>query len=186
MTDSDPAARPVLVLDFGAQYVQLIARRVRERHAFARIVRHDIAAERVRELNPLALILSGGPSSVYEPGAPQCDPATLRARRAGSGDLLRDATGLPGAGGQGRGRARRGSWRAECRVLDSSDPLFQDVPQDTIVWMSHGDQVHDAGDDFVPSGDDRDLPDRGGPASRAADLWAPVSSRGLAHARTAR
>ena len=75
MESTDPAARPVLVLDFGAQYVQLIARRVRERHAFARIVRHDITAERVRELNPLALILSGGPKSVYEPGAPQCDPA---------------------------------------------------------------------------------------------------------------
>src|SRR5450631_865290 len=74
MVDSDPAARPVLVLDFGAQYVQLIARRVREHHAFARIVRHDIKAARVRELNPLALILSGGPSSVYEPGAPRCDP----------------------------------------------------------------------------------------------------------------
>ncbi len=54
--------------------VQLIARRVREQHAFARIVRHDITVERVRELNPLAIILSGGPSSVYEAGAPRCDP----------------------------------------------------------------------------------------------------------------
>src|SRR6185312_11073098 len=68
------ADRPVLVIDFGAQYVQLIARRVRERHAFARIVRHDVSVERVKELNPLALILSGGPSSVYEPNAPRCDP----------------------------------------------------------------------------------------------------------------
>src|ERR1700689_5460913 len=68
------AQRPVLVLDFGSQYVQLIARRVRERHAFARIVRHDITVERARELDSLALILSGGPSSVYEPGAPRCDP----------------------------------------------------------------------------------------------------------------
>src|SRR3954453_15526080 len=75
MEHSDPSARPVLVLDFGAQYFQLIARRVRERHAFARIVRHDITADRVRELDPLALILSGGPESVYEPGAPRCDPA---------------------------------------------------------------------------------------------------------------
>ena len=74
----DPAARPVLVLDFGAQYVQLIARRVRERHAFARIVRHDITPERVLELNPLALILSGGPRSVYEPDAPHCDPQLFR------------------------------------------------------------------------------------------------------------
>src|ERR1700679_4329505 len=78
MTDLDREERPVLVLDFGAQYVQLIARRVREWHAFARIVRHDITAERVRELNPLALILSGGPASVYELGAPQCDPGIFK------------------------------------------------------------------------------------------------------------
>ena len=78
MAANGPASRPVLVLDFGAQYVQLIARRVRERHAFARIVRHDITAERVRQLDPLALILSGGPSSVYEPGAPDCDPAIFQ------------------------------------------------------------------------------------------------------------
>src|ERR1700758_3570120 len=75
MEHPDPVEHPVLVFDFGSQYVQLIARRVRERHAFARIVRHDVLAERVRELDPLALILSGGPSSVYEPGAPRCDPA---------------------------------------------------------------------------------------------------------------
>ena len=69
------ADRPVLIFDFGSQYVQLIARRVREQGAFARIVRHDITADRVRELDPIGLILSGGPSSVYEPGAPKCDPA---------------------------------------------------------------------------------------------------------------
>src|ERR1700721_1541696 len=69
-----PDQRPVLVLDFGSQFVQLIARRVRERHSFARIVRHDISVERVEELNPLAIILSGGPSSVYDAGSPHCDP----------------------------------------------------------------------------------------------------------------
>jgi GMP synthase (glutamine-hydrolysing) len=78
MDRPDPVDRPVLVLDFGSQFVQLIARRVRERHAFAKIVRHDISVERVKELNPLAIILSGGPSSVYEAGAPHCDPALFR------------------------------------------------------------------------------------------------------------
>src|ERR1043165_5512074 len=68
------AAERVLVLDFGAQYVQLIARRVREQHVYCEIVRHDITAERVRELAPRGLILSGGPASVYAEGAPQCDP----------------------------------------------------------------------------------------------------------------
>src|SRR5216110_1864617 len=65
----------VLILDFGAQYGQLIARRVRELNVFCQIVRHDIKAERVAELKPRGLIFSGGPSSVYEPGAPRCDPA---------------------------------------------------------------------------------------------------------------
>ena len=73
------AERPVLVLDFGSQYVQLIARRVRERHAFAKIVRHDITAERARELDPLALIFSGGVPT-RQPGA-----VTARADRAPPG-----------------------------------------------------------------------------------------------------
>ncbi len=60
----------VLVLDFGAQYAQLIARRVREQHVYGEIVRHDITAERVRQLAPKGLILSGGPSSVYAPAHP--------------------------------------------------------------------------------------------------------------------
>src|SRR5437879_12001433 len=68
------AAERVLVLDSGAQYAQLIARRVREQHVYCEIVRHDISASRVRELDPKGIILSGGPASVYADGAPQCDP----------------------------------------------------------------------------------------------------------------
>ena len=65
----------VLVLDFGAQYAQLIARRVREQNVFCQLVRHDLSAARVAELQPKGIILSGGPASVYAPGAPHCDPA---------------------------------------------------------------------------------------------------------------
>src|SRR5438094_6183833 len=70
------AAAPelVLVLDFGSQTAQLIARRVREQHVFCQVVRHDLPAERIRELNPRGLILSGGPASVYETRAPLPDP----------------------------------------------------------------------------------------------------------------
>ncbi len=149
MVDSDPAARPVLVLDFGAQYVQLIARRVRERHAFARIVRHDISADRVRELNPLALILSGGPSSVYEPGAPRCDPAIF-----GLGlPILGICYGLQLAcdvlGGRVDAAPAGEFGRALCHVQDPSEPLFHDVPLETVVWMSHGDQIQHVGFDYV-------------------------------------
>ena len=83
MTSSSPSfARPqgqtaderILVLDFGSQYAQLIARRVREQNVYCEIVRHDISAERLAELSPRGVILSGGPNSVYEDGAPKCDP----------------------------------------------------------------------------------------------------------------
>jgi GMP synthase (glutamine-hydrolysing) len=149
MADSDPAARPVLVLDFGAQYVQLIARRVRERHAFARIVRHDITADRVRELNPLALILSGGPSSVYEPGAPKCDPAIFNLGLPILGICYGMQLACQAMGAKVDASPAREFGRAECQVLDPSEPLLRDVPHETIVWMSHGDQLHDAGRDFL-------------------------------------
>ena len=64
----------VLVVDFGAQYGQLIARRVRDLNVFCQVVRHDLTADRVAELNPKGIILSGGPASVYEPNAPKLDP----------------------------------------------------------------------------------------------------------------
>ncbi len=64
----------VLVLDFGSQYAQLIARRVREQHVYCEIVRHDISVEQIRKHQPRGLILSGGPASVYEGSAPKCDP----------------------------------------------------------------------------------------------------------------
>ncbi|MCP6756235.1 GMP synthase (glutamine-hydrolyzing), partial [Klebsiella pneumoniae] len=72
------ADEKVLILDFGSQYAQLIARRVRQQNVYCEIVRHDLKAERIRELRPVGIILSGGPASVYEPGAPKCDPELFR------------------------------------------------------------------------------------------------------------
>ena len=69
-----PESERILILDFGSQYGQLIARRVREQNVFCQIVRHDISAERIAELKPRGLIFSGGPASVYAPAAPRCDP----------------------------------------------------------------------------------------------------------------
>ena len=68
----------ILVVDFGAQYAQLIARRVREQNVYCQILRHDISAERLAELAPKGIILSGGPASVYEENAPRCDPGLFR------------------------------------------------------------------------------------------------------------
>ena len=112
--------RPVLVFDFGSQYVQLIARRCRERRAFAMVVRHDLSVERVRELDPLAIILSGGPASVYEAAAPRCDPKIFDLGVPVSGPLLRHATRLRGARRQGAARSRR-RVRSDRVPLDRAD-----------------------------------------------------------------
>src|SRR3954470_10728711 len=69
-----PESERVLIFDFGSQYGQLIARRVREQNVFCQIVRHNLTADRVRELKPRGIIFSGGPASVYEKNAPSVDP----------------------------------------------------------------------------------------------------------------
>jgi GMP synthase (glutamine-hydrolysing) len=142
-------AERIVVLDFGSQYAQLIARRVREQHVYCEIVRHDIAASRLRELAPRGIILSGGPSSVYEAGAPRCDPALFALGIPVLGicygmQLACDALG----GHVGRAEAREYG-RAACDVT-TADPIFAGVPVHTEVWMSHGDQVDTVAADFLP------------------------------------
>ena len=79
------------ILDFGSQYAQLIARRVREKGVYSELVRPDISVDELKKLNPKGIILSGGPSSVYEPNAPQVRPEDLRPRRPDPRHLLRHA-----------------------------------------------------------------------------------------------
>ena len=140
----------ILVLDFGAQYAQLIARRVREQNVYCEIVRHDIPAARVRELAPRGLIFSGGPSSVYEEGAPQCDPALFELGIPILGICYGMQLGCRILGSEVRGStATREFGRATCEVVDA-EGLFANFPSDSQVWMSHGDQVADLSNDFVP------------------------------------
>jgi GMP synthase (glutamine-hydrolysing) len=139
-----------LIFDFGSQYAQLIARRIRELNVFCQIVRHDLPARRVAELNPKGLIFSGGPASVYETNAPHCDPAIFDLNVPVLGicygmQLTCHALGAP----VGQHAGSREFGRAEIRILDHN-ALFQGVPPETTVWMSHGDQVQAGNPDFVP------------------------------------
>jgi len=142
-------AERVLVLDFGSQYAQLIARRVREQHVYCEIVRHDITAERILALAPRGIILSGGPSSVYETAAPKCDPAIFRLGIPVLGICYGMQLACEALGGRVGRAAAREYGRAACDVLDH-ELLFAGVPDQTEVWMSHGDQVDGVSAEFLP------------------------------------
>ena len=148
-TQTRQQAEKVLVLDFGSQYAQLIARRVREQHVYCEIVRHDITAERIRDLAPRGIILSGGPSSVYEAGAPRCDPALFRLGIPVLGICYGMQLACDALGGRVGQASTREYGRAACEVIDETT-LFAGVPAQTDVWMSHGDQVDGIAEDFVP------------------------------------
>jgi GMP synthase (glutamine-hydrolysing) len=139
----------ILVLDFGSQYAQLIARRVREHFVYAEIVRHNITAARIKELAPRGLILSGGPSSVYEPGAPKCDPEIFRLGIPVLGICYGMQLACQAFSGQVSAAKAREYGRARCHVL-VPEGLFTGFPHDTEVWMSHGDQVSAAPEEFMP------------------------------------
>ena len=138
----------VLVLDFGSQYAQLIARRVREQNVYCEIVRHNISAERIRAHNPRGIILSGGPNSVYEEGAPRCDPELFRLGIPVLGICYGMQLVCHNLGGQVDSTPSREYGRARCRITCFED-LFAGVTDETDVWMSHGDQVGRVSDDFV-------------------------------------
>ena len=137
--DAGMEERPVLVLDFGGQYSQLIARRVREARVYSELVSHRLSAAQIAARKPLALILSGGPASVYAPGAPSLDPEVLRLDVPTLGIcygmqlMARDLGGTVAA----TGASEYG--KTELEVSDSR--LFQNLPAEQTVWMSHGDSV---------------------------------------------
>ncbi len=134
----------VLVVDNGAQYAQLIARRVREANVYSEVVPHTLTAEQILARRPAALILSGGPSSVYAEGAPGLDPALLEAGVPVLGlcyGFQSIATALGGTVAQ-TGSREYGSTRLE--AVDSTSVLFEGQDVDQVVWMSHADSVTEA------------------------------------------
>ena len=138
----------VLVLDFGSQYSQLIARRVRELNVYCEIVRHNITVEQIRNHQPSGLILSGGPSSVYEENAPQCDPELFQMGLPILGICYGMQLACDALGGQVSNAPAREYGRARLHI-DDSVGLLSNVTTETDVWMSHGDQVSKVSDDFL-------------------------------------
>ena len=139
----------IVVLDFGSQYAQLIARRVREQNVYCQILRHDIPAERIAELAPKGIILSGGPSSVYVDDAPKCDPEIFKLGVPVLGICYGMQIACAALGGKVDNTPSREYGRASCTV-SNPESLFKNMPSEIEVWMSHGDQVSAISDVFEP------------------------------------
>ncbi|HSJ90455.1 MAG TPA: glutamine-hydrolyzing GMP synthase [Ilumatobacter sp.] len=150
----------VLVVDFGAQYAQLIARRVRELHVFSEIVSHRSTAAEVAAKEPTAIILSGGPKSVHVEGAPSLDPAIydlgvpILGICYGAQLIAQQLGGTVGRGMRGEyGRARMSRIRGS-----HSELLHEGIPAEQDVWMSHFDAVTEVPDGFTATASTPDAP----------------------------
>ncbi|HZM81355.1 MAG TPA: glutamine-hydrolyzing GMP synthase [Candidatus Limnocylindrales bacterium] len=131
--------RPVLVVDFGAQYAQLIARRVREARVYSEIVPHSMSVDEMMARNPAAIILSGGPSSVYEPGAPQVDAKLFDGGVPVFGICYGFQAMAQALGGTVAHTGSREFGGTPLALRPGA--LFKDLPAEQSVWMSHGDCV---------------------------------------------
>jgi GMP synthase (glutamine-hydrolysing) len=160
MTEREFASRPtqpvphdtIAILDYGSQTAQLIARRVRELNVYCDLLPWDASSERFAALSPKGYILSGGPASVYEPGAPTLPEFVL-----GSGlPVLGICYGMQllahNLGGSVDPAARREYGQAELRATRAGIPLLDGIPGSTSVWMSHGDHITDLPPTFEPLG----------------------------------
>lgn len=139
--------RPVLVIDFGAQYAQLIARRVREARVFSEVIPHSASVEEIKERNPRAIVLSGGPSSVYEEGAPQLDPGVFDLDVPVFGICYGFQAMAQVLGGTVAHTGTSEYGRTELTVAGGD--LHEGLPDVQPVWMSHGDAVTEAPQGFT-------------------------------------
>ena len=155
MTSAD--LHPVLVVDFGAQYAQLIARRVREASVYSEIVPHTMPVAEMLAKEPAAIILSGGPSSVYEEGAPSIDPAIFAAGVPVLGICYGFQTMAHALGGTVGRTGTREYGHTDAAVSEQSC-LFDGTPEDQVVWMSHGDAVQGAPEGFTVTASTAETP----------------------------
>lgn len=141
----------IIILDFGSQYTQLIARRIREQNVYCEIHPYNISVESLQELRPRGIILSGGPNSVYEPGAPHCANQILHLGLPVLGICY--GLQLMGhfLGGKVAPSLQREYGAAQLKLISSSK-LLADLPHESQVWMSHGDHLIEPPSGFVLTG----------------------------------
>lgn len=147
----------IVILDFGAQYVQLIARRVRENQVHSVIVKPDVTAAEIRAHHAVGVILSGGPMSVYAEGAPRCRPEIFDLGLPILGICYGLQLGAQILGAEVHPAENREFGRVALEVIEDG-LLFAHVPRSTAVWMSHGDMVKELPPDFVPLARTRTCP----------------------------
>ena len=131
----------IVILDFGSQYTQLIARRIREQNVFSAVLPCTASIAEIQAYNPIGIVLSGGPCSVYDADAPPADAKVL----ALDVPVLGICYGLQfithHLGGKVRSAEKREYGHAEVSIVDAKNPLFESLPADLTVWMSHGDEA---------------------------------------------
>jgi GMP synthase (glutamine-hydrolysing) len=147
MATPPAGADTILILDFGSQYAQLIARRIREAGVFSLLVAPDRSIESLAHHRPKGIVLSGGPASVTETGAPRCDPRLFELGVPVLGICYGMQLGCQLLGGRVERAEAREFGRTQLRILENAD-LLRGLPDRTSVWMSHGDQVSDLGPGF--------------------------------------
>ncbi len=131
----------IIVIDFGGQYNQLVARRVRENNVYCEIYSYKTAMEKIREMAPKGIILTGGPNSCYEPGAASCDAALFRMGVPILGLCYGAQLMSWVLGGEVKRAAEREYGKTEITVEKNDSPLLAGVPEKTTVWMSHFDSI---------------------------------------------
>ncbi len=132
----------IVILDFGSQYSELIARRIRETQVYSEVLSYRTTAEQIRQLNPKGIIFSGGPSSVYDKNAPQCDPEIWHLGIPIMGVCYGMQVMVQQLGGE-VSRADRGEYGKASLFIDDHTDLLTNVEDGTTMWMSHGDSVID-------------------------------------------
>ena len=142
-----PSDRPIIVLDFGAQYAQLIARRIRERRVLSELVPHDMPVAEIAARNPVGIVLSGGPASVNEPGAPALDPAIFELGIPVLGICYGMQAMAQALGGEVGGSGAGEFGKTELEVQTDA-ALFRGIPPAHSCWMSHNDSVTKLPDGF--------------------------------------